>query len=106
MYRKNHSNENNIKIKYANEFVQKLDMGYPTACANQFIQDKNDRIDTKIMQYFIMHGLVLCIKVDSYVAHMFHAWSFSNNTTVPIAKKKKIFTFLEYKHYYICLGSW
>ena len=35
-----------------------------------------------------MHGLRLCIKVDSYVAHMFYAWSFSHNTSVPIAKNK------------------
>ena len=35
-----------------------------------------------------MHGLGLCIKVDSYVAHMFYAWSFSHDTAVPIAKNK------------------
>ena len=39
-------------------------------------------------QYFIMHGLGLCINVDSCVAHLFYAWSFSHNTSVPIAKKK------------------
>ena len=32
-----------------------------------------------------MYGLGLCIKVDSYVAHMLYAWSFCNNTEVPIA---------------------
>ena len=36
-----------------------------------------------------MHGLGLCIKVDSYVAHMFYACSFSHNTAVPIAKNNK-----------------
>ena len=35
-----------------------------------------------------MHGLVLCIMVNSYVAHMFYAWSFSHNTEVPIAINK------------------
>ena len=35
-----------------------------------------------------MHGLGLCINVDSYVAHMFYAWSLSHNPEVPIAKKK------------------
>ena len=35
-----------------------------------------------------MHGLGLFIKVDSYVAHMFYAWSFSHNKSVPIAKNK------------------
>ena len=34
-----------------------------------------------------MHGLGLCIKVDSYIAHMFYAWSFSHNIAVPTAIK-------------------
>ena len=34
-----------------------------------------------------MHGLGLCAKADSYVAHMFYAWSFSHNTSVSISKK-------------------
>ena len=40
-----------------------------------------------------MHGLGICIKVDSYGAHMFYEWSFSNNTAVPIAIKKKKYVF-------------
>ena len=35
-----------------------------------------------------MHGLELFVKGDSYVAHIFYAWSFSNNTAFPIAIKK------------------
>ena len=34
---------------------------------------KKESVDTKIIQYFVMHGLGLCIKVDIYVAHMFYA---------------------------------
>ena len=42
-----------------------------------------------------MHGLGLCINVNSYVAHMIYTWSFNNNTAVPIAiKKNKYFLFL------------
>ena len=33
-----------------------------------------------------MNGLGLCIKVDSYVHHLFYAWPFSRNTAVPISK--------------------
>ena len=33
------SKENNIIIQYANEFVNKLGMGYPTTCVYQFIYD-------------------------------------------------------------------
>ena len=35
-----------------------------------------------------MNGLGLCINVDSYVAHMFYAWTFSHNTAVTIAIKR------------------
>ena len=53
-----------------------------------------------------MHGLGLCIKLDSFVAHMFYVWSFSHNTAVPIAIKKILYYFLEYIHYFVFLGSW
>ena len=36
-----------------------------------------------------MNGLGLCIKVESYVEHMFHAWSFSHNSSAPIDTKNK-----------------
>ena len=78
----------NMKIQYANKFVQKLGMGYPITCFYKFMYNENDSDDTHITQYFIMHGLGLCIKVNSYVARMFYAWSFSHNTAVTIAKKK------------------
>ena len=86
---KYHSKENNTKIQYKNEFVEQLGMGDPTTCVYQFIYDEKDSFGTEIIQYFIMHGLGLYIKVDSYVAHMLYAYSFSHNTTVPINKKNK-----------------
>ena len=61
-------------------------MGDPTTCVCQFIYDEKDKNDTQIIQYFIMHGLGICMKADSYVAHFFCAWLFSNNTAFPIAK--------------------
>ena len=63
-------------------------MGDPRTYVYKFIYDEKDNFDTKIIQYFNIHGLGLCIKVDSYVAHMFYAWPFSHNTAVPIAKNK------------------
>ena len=59
----------------------------PTTCVYQFIYDEKDSVDTEIIQYFIIHGLGLCIKVDFYVAHMFYAWSLSHNEEFPIAVK-------------------
>ena len=46
---------------------------------------ENDINDTKMIQYFIMHGIGLCIKLNSFVAYMFYVWLFSHNTAVPIA---------------------
>ena len=65
-----------------------MEIGDLTTCVYQFIYDETDKNDTQIIQYFIMHGLGLCIKIDINVAHLFYAWSFSNNTAVPITKKK------------------
>ena len=69
-------------------FFQKLGMGDPTTCVYQLIYYEKDNNYTQITQYFIMHVLGLCIKVDIYVAHLFYAWSFSHNTAVPISKNK------------------
>ena len=63
-----------MKIQYENKFIEQLWMGDPTTCLYQFIYDEEDRSDTEIMQYFLMHGLGLCIKINSYVANMFYAW--------------------------------
>ena len=63
-------------------------MGDPTTCVHQFIYKAQDSVDTEIIQYFIICGLVLFIKVNSYVAHMFYAWSFSHNTAVLVAINK------------------
>ena len=68
-------------------------MDDPTTCVYQFIYYKNYSEDTNIIKYFIIHGLVLCTKVDSIVAHMFYAWSFSHNTSVEIAINKNKYFF-------------
>ena len=82
-----------MKIQYSNKFIQKLVMVDPTTFVYHFIYDEKDSVDTNIIQYFIIRGL--CIKVDSYVAHMFYEWSFNHNTAVPIyVKTKKYFLYL------------
>ena len=63
-------------------------MGDTETCVYQLVCDKNDNYETKIVQYFIMHGLGLCVKVDNYVVHIFYDWSLSHNTEVPIAIKR------------------
>ena len=61
-----------MKIQYENNFVHKLGIGDPTKCVYQFIYYEKDKYDTQITQYFIMNGLGLCTKVDSYVAQFFY----------------------------------
>ena len=76
-----------MKIQYANKLILYMGLGGPTVCVYQLFFNSNDSNDTKMIQYFIMHGLGLCIKLDSYVAHMFYAWSLNHNTSVPTALK-------------------
>ena len=62
-----HYKEENIKIQYSNEFIQKMVLGDPTKFVYQLIFDENDSNDTKLIQYFIMHRLGLCIKLNNFV---------------------------------------
>ena len=72
-----------------------MGLGDTTTSVYQFISDENDSNNTKIIQYFIMHGPLLCIKLNGFVLHMFYAWSFSNNKSVPIdINQNKCFLFL------------
>ena len=48
-----------MKIQYTNGSILKMVLGDPTTCVYQLIFDENESNDTKIIQYFIMHGLVL-----------------------------------------------
>ena len=61
---------------------------YPRTCVYKFIFNENYSNDINIIQYFIIHGLGLCIKLNSFVENMFYAWSFSHNTSGPISIKK------------------
>ena len=63
-------------------------LGDPTTCIYQFIYDENDSNNTNIIQCFIMHGLLLCIKLNSCAEHMLYAWSLEHNKTLPIAIKQ------------------
>ena len=73
-----------MRIKYTNKFIQYMGLGDPTTCVYQFIFDQDDSCDTAIIQYYIMHGLGLCIKLNSCVVYMLYAWSFSNNIAVQL----------------------
>ena len=59
--KQNHSKVVNTRIKYANESIQNMGLGDPRTFVYQFIYDKNDSNDTKIIQYFMMHNPSPCI---------------------------------------------
>ena len=54
-------------------------LGDPTPWVYQFVFDKDDRTDTKIIKYFVMYGPGLCIKLNSYVEHVIHFHSVTIN---------------------------
>ena len=74
-----------MKIQYQITLFKNLGIVETTTCVYQFIYDKNNNNYTKTIQCFIINELGLCIKVDNYVVHMFYSWSFSHNTSFPIA---------------------
>ena len=76
-----------MKIQYSNEFIERMGLYDPTTYVYQFIFDENDINNTKIIEYFIMYRLGLCIKLNSFVSHMFYVWQFSHNSEVPISNK-------------------
>ena len=59
------------KIQYANNCFQQLGMGDPITYVYKFVYDEKDMDEKQITKYLIIHELVLCIKVDSYAAHIF-----------------------------------
>ena len=79
-FKQNHSKEYNMKINFANEFILKMVFDYLKTCVYQLIVYENDSNDTNIIQYFSMHGLLLFIKLNSFVSHMLYEWSFSHDT--------------------------
>ena len=87
-----------MKIKYANEFIQNMGLSDPTIFFYQLIIGENESNDTNIIQYFIVYRLLVCIRLNSFVAHMLYEWPFSHNTAVPIAIKN-------YK-YYLSLNTY
>ena len=66
-------------------------LGNTKICVYQFIFYQDEINDTKITQYCIIYGIGLCIKLNSYVAHMFYKLSFSHNIAVPISVNKNIY---------------
>ena len=48
-------------------------LGDPKTCVYQFTFDEYYIGNTQILQYFVMRGLGVYIKINSYVAHIFYA---------------------------------
>ena len=67
--KKKSSQEDENILRYANEIIHNMGLGDPTTCVYQFTFDREDSDGTHIPQYFVMHVLLLCIKLSSYFAH-------------------------------------
>ena len=61
-----------MKIKYTNEIILNMELGDTTTYVYQTCFCENYNNGTKMIQYFIIFGLGLCIKLDSFVSHMFY----------------------------------
>ena len=48
-----------IKIDYANEIIHNMGLGYPKTYVYQFIFDKEGISNTRILQCFVIHELVV-----------------------------------------------
>ena len=55
-----------------------MGLGDPKTVVCQFIFDKEHIYNTHIIQYFVVNGIGLCIKLNSYVSHMFYAMIFQS----------------------------
>ena len=71
-----------------------MELGDTTTCFYQFVFDENDSNGTNTLPYFIMHGLGLFIKSNSFVAHI---CSMNGNSVIiqkyqfPITRIKQFF---------------
>ena len=65
-----------LKCAYAESFVKTIGLGVPTTCVYQFVGTKDMVKKCNVIQYFVMHGIGLCIQLKSHVAHMFYAHTF------------------------------
>ena len=93
--KQDHIKEDKMRIKYANEFIEKMVLVDTTTFVYQIIFDEIYSNDTNVIQYFIMNGLVVCITLNSFVSHIIFPRLLSHNIAVPIAiNKNKYFLYL------------
>ena len=62
-------------------------MGCPTTFVYQFTFDKEDRKYIQVIQYFLIYGLGIWIKLDSCAEHMFNFFLLIHNIKIPIVLK-------------------
>ena len=92
---------------HANEFIHNMELGDPTICVYKFIFNEYYSNNPKIIQYLVMHRLVLCIKLKSCVEHMFYAWSFSKiYSSTNFDWVEQILSVFKYIHHCVCFERW
>ena len=71
------------KVRYLKDWIDLYGLGTPTTCVYQFVTGSSVCMPD-IIQYFIMDGVGICVRLRSHVGHMFYGHSFRHRTAVPI----------------------
>ena len=72
-----------------------MGLGDLTTFFYQYFFRKYDSNGTNIIQHFVIHGVVLFIKLNIFVVQMFYSWSLIYNTAVPsYIKQNKCYLYL------------
>ena len=89
---------------YIKRWMNLLQLGKSTTCVYQFlVDDCFENASPDIIQYFLLDGLFLCVRMGSHVCHMFYGHTFSHRTSVGIAI---INGMVHYNHNNINIFAW
>ena len=68
-----------------------MGLGYTTTGVYKYIYDEKESNETQIIKYFILCRLGLCIKLNTFLSHMFYEWQFSHSIEIPIDIKQNTY---------------
>mmetsp|Transcript_7289 Transcript_7289/g.13285 ORF Transcript_7289/g.13285 Transcript_7289/m.13285 type:complete len:637 (-) Transcript_7289:103-2013(-) len=81
------SSEHRKRLDYANRWCR-LGIGSASTCAYQFVyRTESLKDEIELVQYFILAGLGVSVRMSSFVVHMMYAHTFSHMTAMPLVIK-------------------
>jgi hypothetical protein len=90
------------RLDYLTRFKLRVGLGTPTTCAYQFVAAAN--ID--VLQYFILEGLGLCVRLTSFLGHSFYAYTFVHCTSICLMRKEGKVHFVMDDALKACVFAW